>query len=298
MPVAIQIPNVRPDEAIGASELASMLKRVEDAGFESAWVMEHSLGKARALDPLATLAFAAGHTKAIGLGLAVAVLATHQPAQLARTAATIDYLSDGRMTLGVGIGAPVLPYQAFGVTSKERAPRFEEYIDVMRKLWRDTDIDFEGRFVTLKNANMEPKPVQSPLPVWFGASSPPALKRTASLADGWIGAGSSPSNAFPAMAKELRDHLEAEGRNPRDFPMGKRAYVAIDRPPQEVSEWFNAVYGGGIKPDVAIAGGPEQVLEELLQLREAGAELLLVSPVGDDAAQLDPIIEHILPALR
>jgi probable F420-dependent oxidoreductase len=298
MPVAIQIPNVRPDEAVGAAELASMVKRAEEAGFDSAWVMEHALGKARALDPLATLAFAAGHTSSIGLGLAVAVLATHAPARLAREAATIDNLSDGRLTLGVGIGAPVLPYEAFGASSRKRAPRFEESLDVMRRLWRDTDVDFEGRFVTLRRANMEPKPIQSPLPVWFGASSPPALQRTARLADGWIGAGSSPSSTFPAMVSELREYLEAEGRDPGSFPMGKRAYVAIDRPPQEVNVWFQAVYGGGIPPDVAIAGSPGRVVEELLQLREAGAELLLVSPVGDDAAQLDLVIEHVLPALR
>ncbi len=298
MPVAIQIPNVRPDEAIGAAELASMLKLVEEAGFDSAWVMEHALGRARALDPLATLAFAAGQTRSIGLGLAVAVLATHQPVQLTRQAASIDYLSDGRLTLGVGIGAPVLPYEAFGAGVRERAPRFEEDMDVMRRLWRDTDVDFEGRFVTLNKANMEPKPVQTPLPVWFGASSSPALKRTARLADGWIAAGSSPSSAFPKMLAELREYLEEEGREPSEFPVGKRAYVAIDRSPQEVSDWFRAVYGGGIPPDVATAGSPEQVVEELLHLREAGADMLLVSPVGDDAAQLDLVIEHVLPALR
>jgi len=231
MPVAIQIPNVRPDEAIGASELASTLKRVEDAGFDSAWVMEHALGRARALDPLATLAFAAGQTRSIGLGLAVAVLAVHQPVHLAREAATIDYLSDGRLTLGVGIGASVLPYEAFGATARERAPRFEEGLTVMRRLWQEQDVDFDGRFVSLKQANMEPKPVQAPLPVWFGAGSSPALKRTARLADGWIGAGSSRASAFPKMVQELREYLEQEARDPNEFPMGKRAYVAIDRPP-------------------------------------------------------------------
>jgi probable F420-dependent oxidoreductase len=298
MPVAIQIPNVRPDEAVGAAELASMLKRAEEAGFDSAWVMEHALGKAQALDPLSVLAFAAGQTRSIGLGLAVAVLAVHQPVQLAREAATIDHLSDGRLTLGVGIGAPMLPYEAFGASVRERAPRFEEDLDVMRRLWQETDLDFDGRFVTLRQANMEPKPVQSPLPVWFGASSSAALRRTAKLADGWIGAGSSPASKFPATVSELREYLEQEGRDPSSFPIGKRAYVAIDRPPQEVSDWFQAVYGGGIAPDVATAGSRSQVIEQLLGLREAGAETLLVSPVGDDAAQLELVIEHVLPALR
>lgn len=297
MPVAIQIPNVRAFGAPDATELAEMLKRAEDAGFHSAWVMEHQLGAASALEPLSVLSFAAGQTSTIGLGLAVAILAVHQPVRLAREAATIDHLSGGRLTLGVGIGASGLPYEAFGVTAGDRAARFEEYLSVMRGLWEDSRVDIDGRFVKLRHAAMEPKPAQHPMPVWFGGSSRRALRRTARLADGWIGAGSSPSSAFPGMVSQLREELEAEGRDPGKFQVGKRAYVAIDRPPQEVGDWFRTVYGPFIPPDVAVTGNAEQVVAELLQLRDAGAELLLVSPVGDDRPQLELVIEHVLPAL-
>jgi probable F420-dependent oxidoreductase len=275
-----------------------MLGQAEEAGFHSGWVMEGQLGAASTLEPLSVLAFAAAHTTSMRLGLAVAILALHQPVRLAREAATIDHLSEGRLTLGVGIGAPPLPYAAFGTTARERAPRFEEHLTVMRRLWNEPEVDHEGRFVTLKGARMEPKPVQAPLPVWFGASSSPALRRTARLADGWMGAGSSPSRAFAPMVSELREYLEAEGRDPTSFPIGKRAYVAIDRPAQEVADWFQAVYGGAIPPEVATSGSPDEVLGELLELRDAGAELLLVSPVGDDRPQLEMVIEHLLPALR
>ena len=298
MPVAIQIPNVRASDPAGAAELAEMLRRVEEAGFDSAWVMEHQTGAASALEPLSVLAFAAGHTNSIRLGVAVSILALHQPVRLAREAVTIDHLSEGRLTLGVGIGAAGLPLAAFGVEAKERAPRFEEYLEVMRRLWNERQVDFNGRFLQLSGARMEPKPVQRLLPVWFGASSPRALRRTARLADGWIGAGSSPSSAFPAMAAQLHEYLDAEGRDPTSFPIGKRAYVAINRPPQEVADWFRAVYGPVIPPEVAITGSPEKVVDELLQLLEAGAEHLLVSPVGDDRPQLELVIEHVLPALR
>jgi probable F420-dependent oxidoreductase len=298
MPVAIQIPNVRASDPAGAAELGEILRQVEAAGFHSAWDMEHQLGAASGLEPLSVLAFAAAHTNSIRLGVAVSILALHQPVRLAREAVTIDHLSGGRLTLGVGIGAAGLPYAAFGVAANERAARFEEYMDVMRRLWNEPQVDFDGRFLQLSGARMEPKPVQRPLPVWFGASSPRALRRTAKLADGWIGAGSSPSSEFPPMVKQLREYLEVEGRDPTSFPIGKRAYVAINRPPQEVADWFRAVYGPFISPDVAITGRPEKVVDELLQLREAGAELLLVSPVGDDRPQLELVIEHLLPALR
>lgn len=298
MPVAIQIPAVRASDPIGGEELAEMLRVAEDAGFHSAWVMENQLGAASALEPLTTLAFAAAHTSSMRLGVAVAILAVHQPVRLAREAATLDHLSDGRLTLGVGIGAPGLAYAAFGVAASERAPRFEENLAVMRRLWQDPEVDFDGRFVKLTRARMEPKPVQRPLPVWFGASSPPALRRAARLADGWMGAGSSPSSAFPGALQRLREALAAEGRDPSEFGIGKRAYVAIDRPSEEVADWFQAVYGGAISPEVAITGSATQVLEELLSLREAGADLLLVSPVGDDRPQLELVIERLLPALK
>ncbi len=297
MPVAIQIPHVRTTGAPGGPELAQMLRQVDAAGFHSAWVMEHQLGGASALEPLTTLAFAASHTRSVRLGLAVAILALHQPVRLAREVTTIDHLSDGRMTLGVGIGAAGLPWDAFGVAANERAARFEEYLVVMRHLWEDPQVDLDGRFVALTRARMEPKPLQRPMPVWFGASSPRALRRTARLADGWLGAGSSPSAGFPAMVSQLREYLEAEGRDPSSFPIGKRVYVAIDRPPQEVSEWFHAVYGPAVPPEVAVSGSPQHVVDALLEVREAGADLLLVSPVGDDRPQLELVIEHVLPAL-
>lgn len=295
--LAIQIPHVRTRDPATADELAAMLRRAEEAGFHSAWAMEHLLGGASALDPLSVLAFAAGQTQSIGLAVAVVILAVQQPVRLAREAATIDRLSGGRLTLGVGIGAGALPFDAFGVSAKERAPRFEEYLDVMRRLWREPEVELGGRFVSLRGARMEPKPVQRPLPVWFGAGAPPALKRTAALADGWIGAGSSPSSAFPGMLSQLREYLEAEGRDSAGFPVGKRVYVAIDQPEQAVSDWFRAVYGPFIGPEVAVAGSPERIVEEFQQLSESGAELLLVSPVGEEAAQLDVVIERVLPAL-
>ncbi len=288
---------MRIDRAPDAAELAAFLREVEQAGFHSAWAMEPQLAASSALEPFSVLSFACAHTTSVRLALAVAVLPLHQPVRLARQAATIDHLSGGRFTLGVGVGVAALPHAAFGVKASERAPRFEEYLDVMRRLWTEPEMDFEGRFVTLRHARMEPKPVQQPLPVWFGAGSPPALRRTARLADGWIGAGSSPSSAFPEQAAQLRRYLENEGRDPSTFPMAKRAYVAIDRPEGEVADWFRAVYGPAITPEVAITGSAQAVTEGLQKLQQQGAELVLISPTGDDRPQLEKIVEHVLPAL-
>lgn len=297
MPVALEIPHVRTTDAPSPEELAAICREAEQAGFHSLWAMEPQLPSAGALEPLSTLAFAAGQTSSIGLALAVAVLPLHHPVRLARQATTIDRLSHGRFTLGVGVGVAALPHSAYGVRPTERAPRFEEYLGLMRRLWTEPAVDHDGRFIQLSQARMEPKPVQQPLPVWFGAGSSAALKRTAKLADGWIGAGSTASSAFPGQAQQLREFLEQEGRDPATFPMAKRAYVAIDRSPDEVAAWFKAVYGPAIGPEVAITGSIQQVLEGLHELREAGAALLLVAPVGNDRPQVDLIAEHVLPAL-
>jgi probable F420-dependent oxidoreductase len=297
VPVGIEIPQVRTTDSPTPEELTAWFGEVERAGFHSAWAMEPHLGPAPALEPLSMLAFAAGQTTSIRLALAVAVLPMHQPVRLARQAASIDRLSNGRFPLGVGVGVAALPHAAFGVNPTERAPRFEEYLNVMRSLWQEPTVDLDGRFIKLRQARIEPKPVQQPLPVWFGAGSEPALKRTARLADGWIGAGSSASSAFPSQLAQLREYLEAEGRDPGSFPVAKRVYVAIDRPEDEVSAWFYGVYGPAIPSTVAISGSAERVLEGLHELRDAGAELLVVAPVGDDRPQLEPIIQHVLPAL-
>ena len=297
MPVGIEIPHVRATGAPGAEELADFLRSAEEAEFHSAWAMEPQLTAASALEPMSTLAFAAGRTSTIRLGVAVAILPLHQPVRLARQAATIDRLSGGRLTLGIGVGVRALPVEAFGVRASERAPRLEEYLAIMRRLWTEPEVDFEGRFLSLKQARMDPKPVQDPLPVWFGASSPPALERAARLGDGWIGAGSSPSSAFPGHVAQLKEQLEAAGRDPSAFPIAKRVYVAVDRPEDEVAAWFRAVYGPWITPDVAIRGSAEQVLEGLHELRQAGAELLVLAPVGDDRPQLELLAQHVLPVL-
>jgi probable F420-dependent oxidoreductase len=298
MPIALQIPSIRTSDPASARELAEMLRAAEQAGFDSLWVMENQAEPASAMDPLSVLAFAAGQTTTVRLGVAILVLSMHQPVRLAREVATIDQLSGGRLTLGVGIGAPGLAYEAFGTSRRERAPRFEENLTVMRRLWTEPEVHFEGRFVTLDGTIVEPKPVQRPMPVWFGASSPPALRRTARLADGWMGAGAGPASGFASLLSQLREYLEAEGRDPSSFPIGKRVYVAIDRPKQEIDDWFYAVYEGVIPSEVALSGSADQVLEGLLELRQAGADLLLISPVGDDRPQLELVIEHLLPALR
>jgi len=283
--VGIELPQVGVSTLPSAEELGRFAADAEKAGFAAAWVMEPQFGTNPALDPVVTLTVAATATTSIRLGMAVFVLATYQPVRLARALASLDRLSDGRLIVGVGVGPAGLPWaDAFGLRPQERAGRMEEYLATMRGLWGDEAF--------------EPKPMQDPLPVWFGGGAPPALRRAVRLGDGWVGAGSSTSAQFAAQARELDELLEGAGRDPATFPMAKRVYVAVDQPEDVVTAWFRGVYGDhGPGLDVVTSGTADEVAETLAGPELARAGHLILHPVGNER-QVDVLAERVLPALR
>ena len=158
-------------------------------------------------------------------------------------------------------------FPAYGLPEERRVARFVEGIRIMKALWQEESVDFEGSFATLSGVKMEPKPVQKPHPpLWFGARAPDALRRTARLADGWMGAGSSTNEAFIRERGELMQMLEEEGRDPATFGVTKRVYLAIDSDEARgwagLREWIGGFYGN---PDLAeqwsIVGSAEYVAE-------------------------------------
>lgn len=296
--VGIELPQVRPVAPTTREELTAFAATAEEAGFAAAWVMEPHFGTSHGLDPLVTLSFAAAATSTIRLGVSVLVLPTHQPVRLARTAATLDRLSDGRLTLGVGVGPAGIPYEAFGVRVEERAARTEEYVVAMRELWTAERASFSGRFVRFDGVPFEPKPLQRPLPVWFGGGASPALRRAARLGDGWMGAGSSTSAQFAAAAQELDELLQEEGRDSDSFPVAKRVYVAIDQSVDIVTSWLSGIYGRHAPSlDVVTMGTAEEVAEKLAGPDFKRARHLLLAPVGDER-QVEALASQVLPALR
>ena len=139
-------------------------------------------------DPFTTLVFAAACTKTIRLATGICLVPEHNPLALAKTAATADRLSGGRLVLGTGIGWLEEEFRALGVPWERRAQRTREYIDVMRKLWREDRSSYSGEFVKFSDVRSFPKPANpGGIPVWFGGESEPALRRVAEYGDGWIG---------------------------------------------------------------------------------------------------------------
>jgi alkanesulfonate monooxygenase SsuD/methylene tetrahydromethanopterin reductase-like flavin-dependent oxidoreductase (luciferase family) len=215
---------------------------------------------------------------------------------------TLDHLSQGRLDVGVGLGAARLD-GAFGVDSTTRVARFSEGVQLMKALWTEPRVTFAGRFWQLDQAPMEPKPVQRPHPpVWFGASHPDALRRAVRLGDAFIGAGSTAPDQFAEQVKIIRACLEESGRDPAGFPIAKRVYIAVDenkdRAGKKLEEWFTINYGRSNHEQVAVWGSPDECAERLRGIVASGAEMLVLTALFDESEQLERIAADLAPRLE
>jgi probable F420-dependent oxidoreductase len=301
--LAVGIPQTFLSGSVDTGRIRAFLTRAEALGFESAWVVEQVLGSIPSLEPIELLAYAAAVTTRIRLGTAVLLTALRSPAHTAKSLATLDQLSHGRLIVGVGLGGNPGVYPVYGLTAERRAARFAEGLRVMRALWTESRVTFDGAFWKLAGASMEPKPVQRPHPpLWFGAHHPDALRRAAEMGAGFMGAGSASTAAFAEEIKVLAGALAAAGRDPAAFDVGKRVYIAIDRDRaragRRLTEWFGAFYGRPqLAEQVSVWGSPEECLVGLRAVVAAGARLLMLHPVFDELEHLEAFADEIAPRL-
>jgi len=291
------------DAGSDPATLRRFLARAEDLPYSSAWVLEQPIGVAPTLDPLSLLAFAAAVTDRLRLCTAVILTPLRTPVGLAKALATVDRLSGGRLIAGLGLGGQPEHYPAFGLAPEGRVRRFEEAVRLLMLLWSEPSVTFQGEFWQLEGVSVAPTPVQRPRPpVWFGGSAPPALRRAARMADGWIGAGSSRTADLAGSVRTLREELEAQGRDAASFALAKRVYVAVDadvtRARDSLSTWFQHFYGDSeLAAQVAVAGPVDACIAGLAQVAEAGVRLIVVNPVDDHERQAQILAEEVLPHL-
>ncbi|MBV9577377.1 MAG: LLM class F420-dependent oxidoreductase [Chloroflexi bacterium] len=137
-------------------------------------------------EPLSMFAFLAAAAPRLGFLSSVVILPQRQATLVAKQAADVDQFCNGRLRLGVGIGWNPIEFEALGMRFENRARRFEEQIEVMRKLWTERAVTFEGRYHTLVAAGLNPRPVQQPVPIWIGAASDAAVRRATRIAEGYL----------------------------------------------------------------------------------------------------------------
>jgi alkanesulfonate monooxygenase SsuD/methylene tetrahydromethanopterin reductase-like flavin-dependent oxidoreductase (luciferase family) len=312
MRFAIGIPQVFPDGSFSPSDFKSYLARAEELGvYESAWAQEMVLGGNPQLAPLEVMTYAAACTSTLRLGCTVFVTTLHTPVHLAKALSSLDQLSGGRLEVGIGSGGPRRPFAAFGLPTDRWLPRFTEGVALMKALWTEPSVTFDGEFWQLKDAAMEPKPYQKPYPrLWFGGSAPAAVRRGVGLCDGFFGAGSSTTSAFASQVAVVRSTLADDfgarsvGFGPGEFPIAKRVYLGVDpssgaRARDRMNDALASVYGARVPAieAAAVTGTVAECVDGVRAVIEAGAEMILFTPLYDNVEHLELIADQIIPAL-
>ncbi len=307
IPCGIEIPQVFIDGPVDSEHIKRFVARAEDLDYDSLWTQERILSPFSMLEPVTLMTYVAAVTSRLKIGSSVLLTVLRNPLQLAKSLASLDQLSGGRIIAGVGLGGirgrqwPE-PETVFGYPSEHRVTRFVEGIKVMRALWGEERISFEGRFWNFTDVAMEPKPLQRPFPLWFGGHAEPALRRAVTLGDGWMGAGSSDTPRFIKEYGRITRLLEQAQRDPATFTLSKRVYLAVDddrdRAERRLREFFAVRYrNADLGTRVCLWGGRQEIIDRLNEVVRAGARHLLLNPAFDEMEHLELLAQDVVPHL-
>lgn len=224
---------VFPQTEIGADPvvIAQYAERAEALGYDHVIAFDHVLGANTASrpdwrgpytsqsmfhEPLVLYSYLAGLTRSIELVTAVIILPQRQTALFAKQAACLDVLCGGRLRIGIGTGWNAVEYEALGENFHDRGRRSEEQIEVMRKLWSDEHVTFDGRWHKITDAGIHPRPEAGRIPVWFGGMAPQVLERVGRMGDGWFPLGGRGAN-IEDMWRTIGKAAEQAGRDPEQI---------------------------------------------------------------------------------
>jgi probable F420-dependent oxidoreductase len=217
------------------------------------------------LDPIVTLAYAAGVTERIRLGTSVLIMPFYQPIVLAKQLATLDVLSRGRLDVGVGTGWSLDEYDAVGVPFKARGRRADEFLRCLRAIWTQDEVEFSGEFYRIPRSRIAPKPVQKPHPpITVGGYSDVVIKRAVALADGFNG-GNVPLAQVAPIVASLRREAAAAGRDPETLHVVSRGSYQVHATPQ----------GTDRRP---LWGSLDEIREDIGRYEAAGLTELFLEP--------------------
>lgn len=308
-----------------SSDLVEYCRRVDDLRYEDIWVIDHLLVSKGVygvswLDSLSTLAAAAAVTQRVGLGTAALVLPLRHPVILAKEIASVHMLSGGRFRFGVAVGWDPDEFAATGVPLKERGKRTDEALELIRLLLSEDNVAFEGRFWQVEDLTIYPR-VPEPPPVWIAGGTlthapntpdkpfiaPGVLDRILK-AEGWMArsSGSDPGDVQNDWAV-VKEHLTANGRDPATLIFGATQFLHVvedgDRQGalDEQMPLFLEIMGGHRTTEDLqasyLTGTIDDMLTTITALRDVGLEYLILTPLVEDARQLELITRHIVEPL-
>lgn len=283
------LPHTGP--AAGPEAIVRVARRAEELGYDTLWVYERFLFPVHpqtpyiatpdgsypevfktVLDPLDSLAWAAAHTRRIGLGTSVLDMPYYNPVLLARRLTTLDVLSGGRLRVGLGLGWSKDEFDAIGRPMRHLGQLADEFIAVLKAVWTTDPVEFRGEIFTVPRSIIRPKPVQRPHPpIYLAAFEPRALQRTARVANGWNPVAL-PIATMREMIATLRGLARAAGRDPAELEVVVRAnFHEMAKP-----------LGDG-RP--VYHGSREQIAEDLAATRELGVSEIILDPIFSPAGE-------------
>jgi probable F420-dependent oxidoreductase len=278
---------VFPQTEIGADPagVRAYAEAVEELGFDHLLAYDHVLGADPAghpgfsgpytvvsqfHEPLVLYGYLAAVAPGLELATGILILPQRQTVLAAKQAAEVDILTGGRFRLGVGLGWNAVEYEALGMEFADRGRRIEEQIELLRRLWQEPALTFQGPHHTVTSAGLNPLPVQRPIPIWMGGHSRPALKRIARIGDGFFPNSEPPAAGWAAMLAQMRVWREQAGRDPSDLGIEARIKVATGTPDawrRQLDEW-RALGATHISLDT-MSGGLDGVAAHVGRLSEA-----------------------------
>jgi len=297
------MPGPWPPGPDGRALLWGLTDLCERSGIDSLWFSDRLSSRLPVLEPVTALAAVAARTERLKFGSSVLVLPFRTPVVVAKELATIDYLSGGRLLPAVGVGVE-LPreFEASGVPFKERGRRTDEAIEIIRRLWLEDEVTFQGEFYRLDRVRLLPKPVQTPPPIWIGGKSEAALRRAGRLGDGWVPSLIAPGEFARGVERVLRYATEARREVPVDHFGVLVNYVLADSP--EVGARLADPYLPRDRVDevtlrASTAFGPPEVIARKLEeyIAGGGSKFILRPLCQPDLMleQLQRLAEQVIP---
>ena len=273
-----------PSREIEPDAVLELIDYFETLDLDSIWVSDRLVSSGLTLEPMTFLSYIAGRLRKMKFGTSTLVLPTRNPVVLAKELATLDFLSQGRLFPAIGLGGEgSMDLQAVGVDHRTRAGRADEMIMLMRRLWREENVTFSGKYFSLEGVTVMPRPWQKQgPPIWIGGRSEAALRRTGRLGDGWLVSSVSPSEVAQGIRSIRGYAAEARRQVPEDHYGVLIPFYFSDH-----SQRDGEIAGRSIRPradlptrEFTAFGTPDQVREKVHAYIAAGATKFIMRPCG------------------